>query len=64
MKVFCCCCLGVCFVLLVLEFFWFGLVLPCLRTELTTFRGKLGDLFFFFFNFKAPEPPVPRFESQ
>ena len=25
MKVFCCC-LGVCFVLLVLEFYWFGLV--------------------------------------
>ena len=26
MEVFCCCCLGVCFVLLVLEVYWFGLV--------------------------------------
>ena len=60
MKVFCCC-LGVCFVLLVLEFYWF---LPYLRTELTTFRRKLGNHFCFFFNFEAPEPPMPRFESQ
>ena len=44
MKVFCCC-LGVCFVLLVLEFYWF---LPYLRTELTTFRRKLGNRFCFF----------------
>lgn len=54
------------FVLFCWSWRFIGLVwfLPYLRTELTTFRRKLGNHFCFFFNFEAPEPPMPRFESQ
>lgn len=42
--------------------FRFVLFLPCLRTKLTMFRGKLG-LVCFFLNLKAPEPLALRSET-